>query len=120
MRTPIKGSTHETSADGQTDRQTDRQIDLTVCYIHSVMQTSKQTIRADLLDAVYFRLGLTCTLGLTNDLIDGGQPRAKTRLRKVKPNHGRLKLFLALGWPPSIKSWVNPRLCIRPSKIDCI
>ena len=82
MRTPIKGSTHETSADGQTDRQTDRQIDLTVCYIHSVMQTSKQTIRADLLDAVYFRRGLTCTLGLTKDLIDGGQPRAKRFLKR--------------------------------------
>ena len=40
------------------------------------------------LNAVYFRQGLTCTLGLTNDLIDGVQPRAKPhRLRKVKPNH---------------------------------
>ena len=28
-----------------------------------------------------------CTLGLTNDLIDGGQPRAKPHLRKAKPNH---------------------------------
>ena len=24
-----------------------------------------------------FRRSLTCTIGLTNDLIDGGQPRAK-------------------------------------------
>ena len=32
---------------------------------------------ADFLNAVYFRRGLTCTLGITNDLIDGGQPRAK-------------------------------------------
>ena len=39
------------------------------------------------LNAVYFRQGLTCTLGLTNDLIDGVQPRAKPYLRKVKPNH---------------------------------
>ena len=43
--------------------------------------------RADLLDAVYFRRGLTCTLGLTKDLIDGGQPRAKPHLRKAKSNH---------------------------------
>ena len=28
-------------------------------------------------NAFYFRRGLTCTLGLTNDLIDGGQPRTK-------------------------------------------
>ena len=25
----------------------------------------------------FFRRGLTCTIGLTNDLIDGGRPRAK-------------------------------------------
>ena len=36
------------------------------------------TYRADFLNAVYFRRGLTCTLGLKNDLIHGGQPRAKT------------------------------------------
>ena len=29
---------------------------------------------ADFLKAVYFRRGPTCTIGLTNDLIDGGQP----------------------------------------------
>ena len=33
--------------------------------------------RADFLNAFYFRRGLTCTLGLANDLIDGGQLRAK-------------------------------------------
>ena len=32
-------------------------------------------------------LWLMCSLGLTNNLIDGGQPRAKPHLRKVKPNH---------------------------------
>ena len=45
-------------------------------------QTGKkkiQTYRADYLNAVYFRRGLTCTLGLANDLIDGGQPRAKPK-----------------------------------------
>ena len=39
-----------------------------------------ETFRADVLNAVYFRRGLTsvtCTIGLTNDWIDGGQPRAK-------------------------------------------
>ena len=33
--------------------------------------------KGQFLNAVYFRRGLTCALGLTNDLIDGGQPRAK-------------------------------------------
>ena len=33
-----------------------------------------ELLRADFLKAFYFRRGLTCTLGLTNDLIDGGQP----------------------------------------------
>ena len=28
-----------------------------------------------------------CTLGLTSDLNDGGQPRAKPHLPKAKPNH---------------------------------
>ena len=41
--------------------------------------------RFDFFDAVYFRRGLTCSLGLTNDLIDGGQWRATPHLRKVKP-----------------------------------
>ena len=36
-----------------------------------------RSLWADFLNAVYFRRGLTCTLGLTNDLIDGGQPTAK-------------------------------------------
>ena len=37
---------------------------------------------ANFLNAVYFRRGLTCTLGLTADLIDGGQPRAKNTFLK--------------------------------------
>ena len=36
-----------------------------------------QTYGADFLNAVYFRRSLTCTLGITNDLIDSGQPRDK-------------------------------------------
>ena len=35
-----------------------------------------------ILNAIYFRRGLMCTLGLTNDLIDGDQPRAKTQFLK--------------------------------------
>ena len=46
-----------------------------------------KTYRADFFNAVYLRRSLTCTLGLTNNLIDGGQPRAKPHLRKAKPNH---------------------------------
>ena len=58
-------------------------------------------------------VSVTCTLGLTNDLIDGDQPSAKPHLRKAKPNHV-LKPFLALGWSPSINSLVNPRVHVRP------
>ena len=46
-----------------------------------------KTYWADFLNVVYFRQGLTCTLELTKDLIDGGQPKAKRRLCKAKPNH---------------------------------
>ena len=49
---------------------------------------------ADYLDTVYLIQGLTCTLGLTNDLIDGGQPRAKPHLRKAKPNHVLKTIFI--------------------------
>ena len=37
----------------------------------------------DVLNAVHFRQGLTCTLGLTNNLIGAGQPRAKTTVFKT-------------------------------------
>ena len=47
--------------------------------------------------------------GLSNNLIDGGQPRAKPYLCKVKLNHILKTMFLALGWRPSIKLLVNPR-----------
>ena len=43
--------------------------------------------RTEFLNAVYFRQGLTCTLGLTKNLVDGGQPRAKPHLGKVKPRN---------------------------------
>ena len=54
-----------------------------------------QNLRADFLNAVYFRRGLTCTLGLTNDLIDSGQPRAKPHLRKTKLNHALKTVFFS-------------------------
>ena len=53
----------------------------------TVSKTLSTTQWAEFLNAVYFRRGLTCTFGLTNDLIDGGQPRAEPHLRKAKPNH---------------------------------
>ena len=46
-----------------------------------------------LLNVVYFRWSLTCTLVLANDLIDGGQLRAKPHLCKVKPNHVLKPIF---------------------------
>ena len=46
-----------------------------------------RTLRANFLNAIYFRRGITCTLGITNALIDGSQPRFKPHLRKAKPNH---------------------------------
>ena len=56
-----------------------------------------ETFKADFLNAVYFKRGLTCTLGLTNDMIDGGQPRVKPHLPKVKPNH-----VLKTGFSPQL------------------
>ena len=51
---------------------------------HVYVEFTFETHRVEFLKAVYFRRGLKCILGLTNDLIDGGQPRAKPRLRKAK------------------------------------
>ena len=45
--------------------------------VHVLQEKLFNISRADFVKAVYFRQGLTCTLGLTNDLIGGGQPRAK-------------------------------------------
>ena len=61
----------------------------------SRFSTKNSYYRVDFLNAVYFGQDLTCTLGLTNDLIDGGQPRAKPHLRKVKPNHVLKTIFSA-------------------------
>ena len=49
---------------------------------------------ADVLTAVYLRRGLTCTLGLTNNFTDSGQPRVKPYLRKAKPNHVFKTVFI--------------------------
>ena len=51
-------------------------------HITQVQCTTKSVeimkyLRTDILNAVYFRRRVTCTLGLTNDLVDSGQPRAK-------------------------------------------
>ena len=62
-------------------------MDLALFYVSHFGYPTLQTDWANFLNTVYFRRGLTCTLGLTNDLIDGGQPRAKPHLHKVKPNH---------------------------------
>ena len=51
-----------------------------------MQQQQQQQNWADFLNAVYLRGDLTCTVGLTNDLIDSGQPRAKPHLLKAKPN----------------------------------
>ena len=72
----------------------------------------KVHVWADILNAVYFRRGLTCTFGITNNLIhvDGGPPRAKNHFVFALHRWG-----LALwSWPLSIKLLVNPRLHIRP------
>ena len=59
----------------------------------SRFSTKNSYYRVDFLNAVYFRQGLTCTLGLTNDLKDGGQPRDKPH--KVKQNHVLKTIFSA-------------------------
>ena len=51
--------------------------DLLLAGEHVIRMRSLGFVGPVFLNAVYFRRGLTCTLGLTNDLIDGGQPRAK-------------------------------------------
>ena len=59
---------------------------------------------------LYFRRGLTsCTLGLTNDLINAGQPRAKLHLCKATPNH----ILRTFGQQLYIKSLVNPIVHVR-------
>ena len=56
-----------------------------ICFWHLLLSKMNwtKTLRADF-NAVYFRRGLKCILGSTNDLIDGGQPRAKHHIREAK------------------------------------
>ena len=68
-------------------------------------------------NTVYLRQGLTeitpvysSLLELTNDLIDGGQPRAKPKLCKVKPNHVLKTIFSPRLATIYIESLVNPRV----------
>ena len=60
-------------------------------YIYQIYCTyyTLKTFSAEFLNAVYFRWGLAnmCTIRLTNDLIDSGQPRAKSHLYKGKTNY---------------------------------
>ena len=65
------------------------------------------TLRVDLLIAVYFRRGLTCTLWLANDFIDGGQKWVKKLCMKRELVSLYVDGALALGWPHSTKSLVN-------------
>ena len=44
---------------------------------HYVTLYIQWTLGADVLNAVYITQGLMCTIGLANELIDGGQPSAK-------------------------------------------
>ena len=72
-------------------------MNLVICNV------SLETLRADFFNAVYFRRGLTCTLGLTKDLIDGGQRMAKPCLYVKRSKITVERLFLALGLPASTK-----------------
>ena len=77
--------------------------------INSIVDGTVLTLRTGFLNIVNFRQGLTWTLGLSNNFIDGGRPRAKPRLRKVKPHHilktvfsPRLAtVYQVLGYPKS-------------------
>ena len=66
---------------------------------HHILQLLKitfpsgKTARDDFLNTVYFRRGITCNPGLTNDLIDGGLLRAKPCPLKAKPNHVLKNVF---------------------------
>ena len=73
----------------------------------SIIQTTKRdikcrfvwtykTFRTYFLNVIYVRRGLTCTFGLTNDFIDGGQPSAKPHLHKAKPNRVIKTVFISL------------------------
>ena len=76
-----------------------------------IRQNILERLRAELLNAVHFRRGLTCTIGLANDLIDGGQPRVikfETWFGFALRRRG-----LACGWPPSIQALLNPRVHVR-------
>ena len=69
-------------------------FEIMLCNIHTqphMHQNTATVVGRNLgpifLNAVYFRRGLMSTLGLTNDLIDGGQLRAKPHLCKANQNH---------------------------------
>ena len=74
-----------------------------------------QNFWTDFLNAVYFRQGLACTLGLTNDLIDGGQPRAEPHLCKVKLN----RIFKTI-FPPLISHCLSSRWLTQENMLDIV
>ena len=58
--------------------------------------------RTDVLNAVYFRQGLPCTVGLTNNLIDGGQPRVKNGFQNMI-----WLRFTYMGFSPWLGHWLT-------------
>ena len=54
-------------------------VDVTVLYYSSHQLIIKLNIKSRFLNAVHFRQGLLCTIGLANNLIDSGQLGAKNR-----------------------------------------
>ena len=78
-------------------------------YLELAPLSETSNCKGRFLNTVSIRRGLTCTLGLTNDLIDDGQPRANDPTYIANPNLYR---------PPSIKSLVKPRAHVRPRLIE--
>ena len=62
-----------------------------ICTICTMRQSSKRTTTASFSSTLWAdclkQFILDEVYGLTNNLIDCGQPRIKSRLRKAKPNH---------------------------------
>ena len=87
-KTILKAANMRNSATNNTD-----------AAFHHILQLLKitfpsgKTARDDFLNTVYFRRGITCNPGLTNDLIDGGLLRFKPCPLKAKPNHVLKNVF---------------------------
>ena len=78
MKTWLTGEQKELTFQPNSENSSQKAPSLTVPVTVLLASVSgRWSLRTDFLNAVYFRRGLTCTLWLTNDLIDSGQPRAK-------------------------------------------